>query len=1043
MRNKVRICLVFALMLISALVLVACGGSGNGNGGGYNNQPQLTQVNLGVPQNLAVNANTLVATWDEVENTSAFNVRVNETEYDTSTNSINLALLDLPVGENEISVRAAGRVTAYTNYVTSAFSEVVTFIVVPMPDYTIPTDLVATFGDTLGEIDLPSGWAWYAGLDTLVGGAGQRHHYAVYTSADPTYDPVTRQVAIYVERAVLTVTAVDASRVFGGENPQFTYTLAGFVAGDSYDIISGAFAIGTNALVNTGVGAAPEYRAITVSAGTAVAQNYTFYFVAATLTITRASLRFEANAASREFGAENPQFTYTITGFVAGDTRESAVTGAVVLSTNATATTSVAAPEAERTITLAGGTISAANYSFSFVSAILTITRATPQYIIPTDLVGVEANTLADITLLPRWAWYGDATTAVGVAGNRLHYAVYTPADYVNFVSVRRAVSIYVRVGPVEANPQSPTDLVGYIEAALSSVALPARWAWEAPTTPLGTTAANRMFWATYTPENTVLYLPTRRQLTVSVMLLVPVTQALQTNITGVREWLLGQIELPPVINVGHATYSWGGWTWADGNNHRLPNVSGEIVRQARWVPGGSAPRFRAVYKDVTIKVGTIVYVSVGLNATLALDSNGGLWVWGVAESGVLGTGGAGNVTLPRRIMNVYSGTPTSNQGAGAVMPAPAFRAVSTHHLTSAAIDTDGRLWTWGRNINHAIGQGNIMGAPNDNILRPSRITQVLNAQGNVSTAVPAFVQVSLGREFGSALCVNGSIWTWGNNADGRTGLGFSSGTTQRPRLITNIFSDSTDVHSTAQATAPRWEQVSAGDIHMLAIAGGRIYSWGANVGGGTSSAGDNRLGLGTEDIDVGTRNRPRRIALVWQESTSPVATEPSARVNFTQISAGTRHNLALDDNNRVWSWGTHANGRTGFGVNSGNVAHPRRVMQMFSAATGTGTASGNLFDVISVSAGYDSSVILRGDGQRFVWGSNAGNTTGDINNTTNTRPRAVGIFPNATMVSQGSGGGALIDANGSVYTWGTNTQGGHGGTATINQPTRIRPTSM
>jgi len=94
---------------------------------------------------------------------------------------------------------------------------------------------------------------------------------------------------------------------------------------------------------------------------------------AQSFTIGKATLRITANNANRAYGAANPTFTDTITGYVNGDT-SSVVSGAASLTTTAT-TTSAPGTYA---ITVAAGTLSANNYSFSYVNGTLTVTQATP-----------------------------------------------------------------------------------------------------------------------------------------------------------------------------------------------------------------------------------------------------------------------------------------------------------------------------------------------------------------------------------------------------------------------------------------------------------------------------------------------------------------------------------------------------------------------------------------------------------------------------------------------------------------------------------------
>jgi hypothetical protein len=90
-----------------------------------------------------------------------------------------------------------------------------------------------------------------------------------------------------ITHTLLTVTAANATRVYGSANPTFTSSLSGFVAGESAASahVAGSAVCTTAATSTTSVGTAP----ITCTAGTLAADNYAFAsFVPGTLTITKA-----------------------------------------------------------------------------------------------------------------------------------------------------------------------------------------------------------------------------------------------------------------------------------------------------------------------------------------------------------------------------------------------------------------------------------------------------------------------------------------------------------------------------------------------------------------------------------------------------------------------------------------------------------------------------------------------------------------------------------------------------------------------------------
>ena len=198
--------------------------------------------------------------------------------------------------------------------------------------------------------------------------AGNQTLSVKFTPADTVnYETVTTSVSVNVNLAVLTVTAQNASRTYGAANPAFSAIITGFVNGDTASVVSGTANLSTTATPASNTGSYP----ITATAGTLTAANYTFTFVNGTLTVNAAVLTVTAQNASRTYGAANPAVTALITGFVNGDT-QSVVSGTANLSTTATPASGVGS----YAITTTAGTLTAANYTFSFVNGTLTVNAA-------------------------------------------------------------------------------------------------------------------------------------------------------------------------------------------------------------------------------------------------------------------------------------------------------------------------------------------------------------------------------------------------------------------------------------------------------------------------------------------------------------------------------------------------------------------------------------------------------------------------------------------------------------------------------------------
>ncbi|HEV3339551.1 MAG TPA: MBG domain-containing protein, partial [Pirellulales bacterium] len=234
---------------------------------------------------------------------------------------------------------------------------------------TVPalTDTITGFvnGDTASAV---SGAASLSTTATSTSGVGSypiAPGQGTLSAANYTFSFVNGTLAIVPAKLTLTVAAANQTMVYGATVPALTDTITGFVDGDSATVVSGTPSITTTATSASGVGSYP----IDVSAGTLSASNYTFAFVAGTLTVRPATLTVTASSTTMVYGSTVPAVTDTITGFVNGDT-SSVVTGTASLGTIATSASGVGT----YAYTVGLGTLSAANYTFAFVGGTLAVT---------------------------------------------------------------------------------------------------------------------------------------------------------------------------------------------------------------------------------------------------------------------------------------------------------------------------------------------------------------------------------------------------------------------------------------------------------------------------------------------------------------------------------------------------------------------------------------------------------------------------------------------------------------------------------------------
>lgn len=175
-------------------------------------------------------------------------------------------------------------------------------------------------------------------------------------------------------------------------------------------------------------------------------------------------------------------------------------------------------------------------------------------------------------------------------------------------------------------------------------------------------------------------------------------------------------------------------------------NVSGQLGNGFDGTFNGLSD----VCQPTPIKVmDDVASVSCGRSHTAAIKTDGSLWMWGSNGNGELGNGGAGNVdqdslgklqTVPVKIMDGVT-------------------AVSCGDSHTAAVKTDGSLWTWGSSES------------NESVFAFSLSDKIFGGATPIKVMSDAAF-VSCGSSHIAALKSDGSAWVWGNNEYGQLGIG-------------------------------------------------------------------------------------------------------------------------------------------------------------------------------------------------------------------------------------------------------------------------------
>ena len=147
------------------------------------------------------------------------------------------------------------------------------------------TQLNATATDTHnGGIKVNGTFTYNPAVDSLLA-VGSRNLMVTFAPDDTaTYGTQTASATINVTPATLTVTAGDASRYYGADNPTFTFQYSGFVNSEDKAVVTTMPTCNSTADSKSNIGT----YAITCSGG--VATNYTIKYVDGKLTVNPATL---------------------------------------------------------------------------------------------------------------------------------------------------------------------------------------------------------------------------------------------------------------------------------------------------------------------------------------------------------------------------------------------------------------------------------------------------------------------------------------------------------------------------------------------------------------------------------------------------------------------------------------------------------------------------------------------------------------------------------------------------------------------------------
>jgi len=278
------------------------------------------------------------------------------------------------------------------------------------------------------------------------------------------------------------------------------------------------------------------------------------------------------------------------------------------------------------------------------------------------------------------------------------------------------------------------------------------------------------------------------------------------------------------------------------------------------------------------------VTVSPTAEFSAALLSGGIVSAWGANGFGQLGDDSTIDHHSPGTVVGLTGATQIS-AGGGFML----------------AVDSSGAVWSWGDNDSGQLGNGTAGSTTNTDV--PVRVP-----------GLTGITQVAAGDETSLALRSDGTVWAWGDNAQGQLGdhTTVNHDTPERVPGLTGIT------------------QIAETDASFALASNGTLFAWGDNEG--------SELGNGTRGGFSSTPAAVPGLPAVTQVATS----------GFTTLAI-------TSPNGTAWGWGDNTAGEIGDGTDTYH-ASPRQL---------------TLTGITQVSSGVFEGAAVLSDATLRTWGAN------------------------------------------------------------------------
>ncbi len=425
---------------------------------------------------------------------------------------------------------------------------------------------------------------------------------------------------------------------------------------------------------------------------------------------------------------------------------------------------------------------------------------------------------------------------------------------------------------------------------------------------------------------------------------------------------------------------------WGLGRNSQLGNGAKPNI-QIRPV---------IVKKNASDHLKNVASISAGQNNTCAILRNGEAMCWGLGGWGQLGNGDTLEQEYPVSVKSLDGSDNLKN-----------IVSLAQGWFHTCAVLVNGEARCWGRRNQGQLGDGIIS---NESSLLPVVVKKDGNPLQNV-------VSLFAGHYHTCAVVRDADAYCWGNGTRGQLGNGDTS--TEKSLVEVNLSEEIINLKFSTNSFG-----VGASHACMI-LNNDQVSCWGQGASG--------QLG------DGGSGANYQKLRPVIVEVSLGVALE-----NVVSLAVGDHHTCAVLENKEAWCWGQGASGQLGDGGSGANYQKLRPV------AVKAESGLGHLTNITSISAGYAHTCVALENGEVRCWGDGSSGQLGNGTPSNQNRPVAVrsesgsGNLENVVSLSAGYSHTCARLGSGEIRCWGSGSSGqlGNGSSTDQSRPVAVKAES-